>query len=413
MLHLLSFNIPRRIIRVKERIIIMEDIKYQKELLKCVRCGSCKASCPTYEEMSTETTGARGRLALLWGLSAGQLTPSPYLNDRIFSCTLCGACTELCPPGVDIKEIMYHGRNILNRADKKRKLLRFLTRFSMKQPQLSWKLMSIARPLLFPYLLKKGVLPFRIELPERRLKDNLRVFTVSRKKGRVAVFTGCTVNFLLPHLGEALINVLHTIGYEVILPAGEVCCGVPLRTLGMEEEARRLARKNFGIFSKLNVDAVVSLCPTCTLAIGKEYPILIGEGIEKAEDISSFLSGRLDSSHFPFPASLKTALYHDPCHLKYGLGIKKEPRKLLKDSGVDLVNIEGERCCGFAGVFCFSNRQLSQGILDKCAGEYEKSDTDAVVTSCPGCLMQLSREIKNKSVVHLIEVLEESICREP
>lgn len=391
----------------------MEEITYRKELLKCVRCGSCKAFCPTYEEISTETMGARGRLALLWGLSEGHLTSSPNLNDYIFSCTLCGACSGLCPPGVDIKEVMYHGRSILNKEDKKRKRIRFLAHFSIKRPQLSWKLLSITQRLLFPYLLKKGVLPFRLELPERRLKDDRRVFTVSRKKGRVAVFTGCTVNFLLPHLGDALINVLHTLGYEVIFPAGEVCCGVPLRTLGMEEDARRLANKNFGIFSKLNVEAVVSLCPTCTLAVKKEYPVLIGEGIEKAEDISSFLSDRLDSSHFPdFPPSLKTVLYHDPCHLKYGLGIEKEPRRLLKDSGIDLVNISGERCCGFAGIFCFSNRELSQRILDKCAGEYEKSETDAIVTSCPGCLMQLSREIKNKPVLHLIEVLKESICRE-
>jgi len=245
----------------------MESSQYLIELSKCIRCGSCKAFCPTYDEDSTEAMGARGRLALLWGFSSGQLAPSPILNDRIFSCTTCGACSGLCPLGIDIKEVVYHGRSLLKNTDKKRRYLRFLARFFTKKPTLSFRLLSITQHILFPYLLKKGLIPFNPELPEHHLKDRLQVYTVSKKKGRVAVFTGCTINFLYPHLGESLINVLHRLGYEVILPAGEVCCGAPLRTLGLEKEAIELAKKNLGIFNRLNVDAVLSLCPTCTLAI--------------------------------------------------------------------------------------------------------------------------------------------------
>ena len=197
--------------------------------------------------------------------------------------------------------------------------------------------------ILFPYLLKKGLLPFNIELPEHHLKDRLQVYTVSKKKGRVAVFTGCTVNFLYPYLGESLINVLHRLGYEVILPAGEVCCGAPLRTLGLEKEAIELAKKNLEIFSRLNVDAVLSLCPTCTLAIKAEYPKLIGEGIDKAKDISSFFLDELNSSQFSLLSSLKGAVYHDPCHLKYGLGIEREPREIIENIGIDLIETEGDK----------------------------------------------------------------------
>ena len=106
------------------------------------------------------------------------------------------------------------------------------------------------------------------------------------------------MNFLYPHLGEALINVLHGLGYEVILPAGEICCGVPLRTLGLEEEAKRLAKKNLDAFSRLHVEAVVCLCPTCTHALKSDYPKMIGEGIEKVSDISTFFVDKLDSSRF-------------------------------------------------------------------------------------------------------------------
>jgi glycolate oxidase iron-sulfur subunit len=194
-------------------------------------------------------------------------------------------------------------------------------------------------------------------LPDRRFRDNVQVVTVPNRKGRVAVFTGCSINFIYPQLGESLINVLHTLGYEVILPAGEVCCGAPLRTLGLEEEAAAMAEKNLDLFGKLHVDAVLSLCPTCTLTIKKEYPKLVGRGIENALDISEFITDKLKA--FPFSdlsAHIKTAFYHDPCHLKYGLGITKEPRQIIGNAGIDLMDAEENRCCGFAGLFSFSNK---------------------------------------------------------
>ncbi len=387
----------------------MENSQYLSELSKCVRCGSCKAFCPTYDEDPSESMGARGRLTLLWGLSSGQLASSPILNDRIFSCMLCGACSGLCPLEIDIKEVVYHGRSLLKKTDKKRRFLRLLTRLSTKIPNLSFRLLSMTQHILFPYLLKKGLLPFNSELPERHLRDKLQVYTVSKKKGRVAVFTGCTINFLYPHLGESLINVLHRLGYEVIIPVGEVCCGVPLRTLGLEEEAIELAKKNVNIFSRLNVDAILSLCPACTLAIKAEYPKLIGEGIDKAVDISSFLIDKLDPSLFSLLSSLKSAIYHDPCHLKYGLGIEREPREIIRNIGIDLIETEGERCCGFAGIFSLSYKELSQGLLEKCIRDYKKTGAEMIITACPGCMIQLTKGGKDKPVLHLIEVIEEAL----
>ncbi|MEW6586186.1 MAG: (Fe-S)-binding protein [Nitrospirota bacterium] len=387
----------------------MEKEIYLRELSKCVRCGTCKALCPTYDEESIEPMGARGRLALLWGLASGALQPSSVLNDRVFSCTLCGACSELCPLGIDIKEVIYHGRNLLRKSDKRRRYLRLALNFFTKNPKLSFRILSMLQHVALPYLSKKDLIPFTLPIPERHLKGNVHVVPASKKRGRVAVFTGCTVNFLYPHLGEALINVLNLMGFEVILPAGEVCCGVPLRTLGLEEEAKRLARKNLEAFGMLHVESVLSLCPACTHTLKVDYPKLIGEGPEKVMDVSSFLIDKMDS-HFSrlgsFPAN---AVYHDPCHLKYGLGITKEPREILDSIGVDLVRTRGEHCCGFAGVFCFSNIELSLKLLTKCADEYAKAE--AIITSCPGCIIQLSRQIKNKPVLHLIEVIEEALVQ--
>lgn len=390
----------------------MENERYLQELSKCIRCGSCKAFCPTYDEDKTEAMGARGRLVLLWGLSTDQLKPSAILIDRIFSCILCGACSGTCPPGVDIHEVIYHGRSLLRRSDANRRFLRFLTKFSTQRPDLSFRLLRIAH-FMFPQKLKRKILPFFPELPESPLKGESRVFTTSKKKGRVAVFTGCVVNFLYPHLGESLINILQQLHYEVIFPAGEVCCGMPLRTLGLEEEARELARKNIGVFSKLNIEAILSLCPTCTFALKVEYPGLIGEGLEKIMDISSFFINKLDNFHSSFFTSHSAAaVYHDPCHLSYGLGVIKEPREIMKHIGIDVIETEREGCCGFGGIFSLSYRELSEALLERRMKDLEKTEAKTIITSCPGCMLQLSKRVKDTPIVHLVEAIEEALLQQ-
>jgi glycolate oxidase iron-sulfur subunit len=387
----------------------MKNALYLKELSKCIRCGSCKAYCPTYDEDSSEAMSARGRLVLLWMLASGQLTASPLLNDRIFSCTLCGKCLSLCPLEINIKELIYHGRTILRNTDKKRKHLRFFLNLFTKNSKLSFTVLNSTKHILLPYLRKK-VIPFPIELPDRTLKDSLQVISVPKKRGRVAVFTGCAINFLFPHIGESLIHVLHKLGYEVILPAGEVCCGAPLRAIGLEEEAIKLARKNTDLYKRLNVEAVLSLCPTCTLSLKEDYPKMIGEEIENAIDISRFFIDKIDPSVFKrLSPQFKPAIYHDPCHLKYGLSIEREPREILKNIGMDLIQNEGERCCGFAGTFCFSFREISQSLLNNCVKEYSASGAEMIVTSCPGCIIQLSKGFQDKPVIHLIEAIEEAM----
>ncbi|MDP2277002.1 MAG: (Fe-S)-binding protein, partial [Nitrospirota bacterium] len=272
----------------------MKNLPELKDLEKCVRCGSCKAYCPTYDEDNTEAMGARGRLALLRGLLLQELKPTPLLNEKIFSCILCEACSGLCPNGVDITENIYRGRNMLRQSDKRRKYLRLLAKFFIRNPDLSYKMLQMFQHILFPYLLKKGIIPSNFKLPESSFKERTQVYKVQKRRGRVAVFTGCVTNYLYPHLGLSLINILLKSGYEVIVPGGEVCCGMPLRALGLEEEARELAKRNMRIFGKLKAEAVLSLCPTCVSVIKNQYPKIINSGISNAMDVSSFLLERLD-----------------------------------------------------------------------------------------------------------------------
>ena len=376
------------------------------DLSRCTLCGSCKAVCPTYELAATEGMSARGRLALVKGLSEGRLIPSPLLNDRLFSCILCGACSGACPLGIDIPETIYRGRHMLRKSDRKRAFLRYLLRFSTSWPDLSFKLLSLSRDFLLPFLSKRKLIPFRPEIPDQPFHVIEQVHKVPKKKGRVAVFAGCSVNFFLPHLGESLINVLQSLGYEVILPKDEVCCGAPLRALGMDEEAAALAKQNHRVLSRLRVEAILSLCPTCTLSLRHGYASLIGKHIDKAMDISVFLCDKLEQKS----AIDASTTFHDPCHLRHGLGTWKEPREIITKAGLALKEPLESGCCGFGGTFSVSYPEMSQNLQKKQAANLLDTGAGTIVTSCPGCMLHLGQAVTDRPVIHLIELIEEAYC---
>jgi glycolate oxidase iron-sulfur subunit len=356
---------------------------------------------------------ARGRLKLLSGLLNNQLVQSKTLNERIFSCILCGSCEKLCPTQVEITEAIYHGRGLLTPLDWKSRYLRQVIRYSLQRPMLGFRIVRMLQGMGVTPGKVLGILgtKFDIAVPHSPLKDEQQqIYKPDRKIGRIALFTGCSTNFLFPHLGESLINVLLHLGYEVVLPKGEVCCGVPLRSLGLEDEAVEMAKKNYEIFSRLKVEAILSLCPTCILSIKVQYPKLIGKGLDKAIDLSSFLMDKLDLQQAPLFKSFKTVTYHDPCHLNYSLGIKEEPRELIRYSGAELIEAEGEGCCGFGGVFSLLYKDISGHLLEKRVDAYMNTGAEAVVTACPGCMLQLSSGIKDKSLLHIIELIEAAVC---
>ncbi|MBF0555737.1 MAG: (Fe-S)-binding protein, partial [Nitrospirae bacterium] len=135
---------------------------------------------------------------------------------------------------------------------------------------------------------EKKLLPANIAFNENQFKKT-GVFKPPDKIGRVAVFSGCSVKHIYPELSQSLTKVLNALKYEVIFPRPEACCGAPFRSLGMEDLAREYAEKNYDTFSKLNVDAILSICPTCVTYLKMHYQKLIGKPIEKVYELSTFL----------------------------------------------------------------------------------------------------------------------------
>lgn len=383
------------------------------ETSKCVRCGVCKTLCPTYLTTGNESLGARGRIAMLGELDAKRLKPGKALADRIFSCMLCGACKGTCPTGIDIPETIYRGRAALRTSYRRGRLLRQVLKTTLPRPDSVFTVLRIMQKVLYRPLYRSGVLPYMPEIASQPFNKSVQVYKTSKKTGRIAIFGGCSVNHFYPHLGGLLSRILLSRGYEVVVFKGEVCCGAPLRSLGMEQEAAALAGKNIDHFSRVRAEAIISMCPTCTMVIREQYPVMTRSTIENIMDVTEFLD------KYGVTEGLETApaavTYHDPCHLSFGLGLREQPRKMLRSiKGVDLVEMRNAReCCGFAGLFSLHFKDMAKQISESKIVNIRDTGAGVVVTACPGCIMQLEsmkRETRSKfRVMHLIEVIDEAM----
>jgi glycolate oxidase iron-sulfur subunit len=266
---------------------------------------------------------------------------------------------------------------------------------------------------LYPLLYMTGKVRYLPPIASQSFKSSTRVFKNTKKIGRVSVFAGCSVNYFYPHLGDSLLHILLTMGYEVVIIKGEVCCGAPMRAFGLEKETKALAKKNIALFNKMKTEAILSMCPTCTMTIKNQYPLLTGDTIEKIMDINEFfykndIVKALKGFH-------SAVTYHDPCHLRHGLGITDEPREILKGiEGIKLIEMKNpEDCCGFGGFFSMNFKELSCSIGGKKLDSIKKTWADTVITSCPGCMTQLE-DIRAKTgtklnIMHIVEVIDEAL----
>jgi glycolate oxidase iron-sulfur subunit len=194
---------------------------------------------------------------------------------------------------------------------------------------------------------------------------------------------------------------------EVLLEK-EMCCGGPALFSGDEKTGGRLAETNVKTFSCLDVDAIVTCCPTCETVL-KGYPSLLendGRTVRVAEKVC-------DISQFLVKAGFKSGEiegfmgYHESCHLKYGAGTKDEVQ-IIKSVQKNLKELDG--CCGFAGMFSVSYPDLSKMLSDRKLDDIEAAGVDTVVTGCPGCKMYIEKGLKHRGVnckvMHTIELLD-------
>lgn len=412
----------------------MKDYSHlQQEIDHCSKCGGCLAACPIYGELQVETAGSRGRVFLFSQFLEGNLQLSEKFAEIMSLCLLCKNCSATCPNGVAtdqmvlaarqeiaekyglpfIKKTVFH--HFLTSEGRLNVAARFLTLY--QRSGLRWLVRKTRLLKPFPQDLEKkekllpdiqGARPFRKEVDHH--------FPVENPQKRIAYFTGCMTNYIFQNTGHSVLQVLKENQVEVFIPE-QLCCGVPAEASGDGETALKLAKENIRFFSGVNVDAILTDCPSCGMAL-KEYGEKLGTFEARAfsakvKDITQFLvqdiSFKLPTGEVPLKVT-----YHDPCHAIRGLKIQKEPRQLLKSiPGLELNEMTGaNECCGSAGSFNLSHYQLSMQILNKKLDHIAETQAEVVATACPACEMQLGHGVRNRrmgqKVVHPIELLSQA-----
>ncbi len=404
------------------------------EIFKCIRCGACRAVCPTFGEELSEIAVARGRMALIEAVMGGELALTDAFEKAVFNCAMCGACKANCPSGVDVPAIIEAARAELVEKKRSEGLVRFLARKSLKDKKSldrAFSLMALGRaaygPLAATPLAK--YLPYQYEdfkrnfpkIPRKPLSKRIPpVSRIRHAKGTVLFYAGCVINYVYPEIGVAAVKILNHAGYDVALIKEELCCGKPLLSLGETEAFRSVAERNVSLLMGVEADYIVSACPTCSLTLRDEYLKILPQSdnaaamAAKVRDINEFLLHETD-----FIARLDAAemiiTYHDPCHLAHGMGVKKEPRELLDAATLGgLVEMEeASRCCGFGGSFSFLNYELSGRIANRKVKNIIKTGAPAVVTACPGCLMHIGDALRQSGAdavaFHTLQIFEKAI----
>jgi len=391
----------------------------------CVHCGFCLPACPTYLTLGEEMDSPRGRILLMKGVLEGELKLAdalPYV-DR---CLGCLGCVTACPSGVEYGELLAPFRAQAE-AQRERPLLEKITRLMVNQTlpypgrfRAAATLGKLARPF-------EGILPAPMRTMLSLLPETMPasrplpalIPAQGTRRARVALLAGCVQQVLAPEINWATVRVLARNGVEVVIPAGQGCCGALSMHNGEAGQARSLARHNLDIFNPDDVDAIVTNAAGCGSGM-HEYPLLFAGSADQAraeqlaakvQDITVFLDKLGIETPPALDAPLKVA-YHDACHLAHAQGVQDAPRRLLNAiPNVTLVAIgEGEICCGSAGTYNIEQPELAQQLGQRKANSVAATKADLLVTGNIGCMTQISNHLgrlgKPIPVEHTIQLLD-------
>jgi glycolate oxidase iron-sulfur subunit len=409
---------------------------------ECVHCGFCLPTCPTYVLFGEEMDSPRGRIYLM---NKG-LDEEP-MNDEMVRhwdlCLGCMACVTACPSGVQYDKLIESTRQQVERRYERRaddKAFREMIFQFFPYPN---RLRVVAAPMrlyqrfgIGDKLRRAGIMqriPARMRAMEALLPDLPReekipdlTGPVGEKRRRVGVLTGCVQRVFFSPVNAATVRVLAAEGCEVVAPK-QGCCGALSTHAGREEESLDFARKTIDTFEDLNLDNVVVNAAGCGSTM-KEYGYLLRDDPEYAERAMAFSAKVRDVSEFlqelgpvaernPLPV---TAAYHDACHLAHAQGIRKQPRQTLKQiPGMDVKEIrEAEICCGSAGIYNMVEPEPAAELGERKANNILKTGAQMIVTSNPGCMLQIQSSLKKMGreglpMAHPVEVLDASLRGEP
>ena len=396
-------------------------------LRRCVHCGFCTATCPTYVLLGDERNSPRGRIYLIKEMfEQGKVSaPVTYHIDRCLSCL---SCMTTCPSGVDYMHLVDLARiRIEHKRPPAQKTTRWLLAKVLSNPgrfRIALMFGWLARPfrgLLSKLGMKTGAAALALapsRLPSLKTPRREQVVRpVGPPVKRVALLLGCVQEVLEPSINQAAIRLLKRHGVEVVMPTEEACCGGLQHQLGREDDAHKAARRNVDAWSSAlregSLDAILTTASGCGTMI-KDYGDLLARDRGYAERATDMSRLARDISEFIYELGLLPPLawtslrvaYHSACSLEHGQQVGHEPRSLLSQAGFTVLDVpEGHICCGSAGTYNLLQPELAGQLRDRKLKNIASVKPDLIATGNIGCITQLQRG-SFVPVVHTVELLD-------
>jgi glycolate oxidase iron-sulfur subunit len=408
---------------------------------KCVHCGFCLPTCPTYMLWGEEMDSPRGRIYLMKAAIEGRATIDASFVRHFDACLGCLNCVTACPSGVQYAPLIERTRAEIEQKFTRApgdRLFRSLLMWLVPYP-------SRMRLAMLPLALFGGLVrAFASSSAGRLLPGRVRAALALAPpvslasmfasvpeqtpasgpvRQKVAVLTGCVQRLSFDDVNQATVRVLAAEGCSVAAPAGQGCCGALPLHAGDVERARTLARHNIEVFERAGVDRIVVNAAGCGSAM-KEYGELFADDpawasraqaiSARVKDVSEVLS-ELGESRAPRNPIKARVVYHDACHLAHGQGVRSQPRELLQSiPGIELVTpAEAEICCGSAGIYNLVQPEPAAQLGERKARNIAAVSPDLIATGNPGCTLQIAaaaRELGHEwPIYHPIQLVDASI----
>jgi glycolate dehydrogenase iron-sulfur subunit len=408
---------------------------------KCVHCGFCLPSCPTYVLWGEEMDSPRGRIYLMKAGLEGRTAMTPTFVKHFDACLGCMACVTACPSGVQYGPLIERTRAQIERHHQRGlgdRLFRSALFSILPYPR---RLRLLLAPLVFfgGAVEAFGRSAIANLLPPRartliRLAPRISWAALMRSVAektpasgqprlKAGLLTGCVQRLVFSHVNVATVNVLAREGCEVLAPSEQGCCGALALHAGRIEQARDFARRVIEVFEHAGVDRVVVNAAGCGSSM-KAYSELLADDPEwsararlfssRVRDVSEVLTELGEPRAARQPLRAKVA-YHDACHLAHAQGVRAQPRELLRTiPGLELVSpVESEVCCGSAGIYNLVQPEAAGDLGVRKVRHIAALEPDLVATGNPGCTIQIAAAAAQAGfrwpVVHPIELLDASI----
>ncbi|MBP6463468.1 MAG: glycolate oxidase subunit GlcF [Rubrivivax sp.] len=393
-------------------------------LRKCVHCGFCTATCPTYQLLGDELDGPRGRIYLMKQvLEGGEVTRSTQLHlDR---CLTCRNCETTCPSGVDYGHLVDIGRKIVEERVQRpagEKAVRWLLKEGLTSPLFApaMKMGQLVRPLL------PAALKHKVPAPAA---PRAGVWPQRQHARKVLMLAGCVQPAMMPNVNSATARVLDAAGIQTLVAAKAGCCGALRTHLNDHEGGLDDMRRNIDAWwpyvERGEVEAIVMNASGCGVAV-KEYGHALAHDPDYAEkaarigaltrDLSELLPDMVPAlqsqvRHVGGAGHARRLAFHPPCTLQHGQQLRGGVETHLRALGfeVSLAGSESHLCCGSAGTYSVLQPALAYQLRDRKLGHLSALEPQAIVSANIGCIQHLQSGT-GTPVRHWVEVLDDALA---